>query len=43
LREDFVAQGLPLISVEISNDQMDELDITKAKSLPRWNYTLRTA
>jgi len=29
--------------VKISNGQMDELDITKAKSLPRWNYTLRPA
>ena len=29
--------------VKISNAQMDELDITEAESLPRWNYTLRPA
>ena len=27
--------------VKISDNQMDELDLTKAENLPRWNYTLR--
>lgn len=29
--------------VKISDAQMDQLDITKPESLPRWNYTLRPA